>query len=381
MRITLSVLKADVGSVGGHTRPSDAMLAEARRRVAEAKAQKLIIDGYVSFTGDDIALTLSHTRGELNADLHQWAWKLFHAAGDIAKEEGNYGWKQDLLVDAPAGTIRGAGPAVAELSFEHNPVKENKVRPAEAFTIFAADKCGPGAYNLPLTLAWADPMYCSGLLLSPKMTKGFTFRIIDMNHTEGDRIIELQAPEDLYLIAALLRDNDRFAIEAITSRMYPDQQTVVVSAQRLHNISGTYSGKDDPVAIARTQGIFPASEEIPSPWALTHYVGGGARGSHVMPIMPVPINTPVTGNYNIPLVSALAFSMNPEGKFSHNAVDFFGTVAWDLVRIRAQEKALIMRSQGWSGAAMLPYSELEYGGIKQILADLDTRFQVRKTSP
>ena len=38
--------------------------------------------------------------------------------------------------------------------------------------VFAADKCGPGAYNLPLYLAFADPMYCAGLMLPP-MIKGF----------------------------------------------------------------------------------------------------------------------------------------------------------------------------------------------------------------
>jgi len=33
---------------------------------------------------------------------------------------------------------------------------------------------------------------------------------------------------------------------------------------------------------------------------------------------------------------------------------------WDVVRFKAQKKAIAMRSQGWSGAAMLPYAELEY---------------------
>ncbi|MFX5684782.1 fructose 1,6-bisphosphatase, partial [Acinetobacter baumannii] len=77
--------------------------------------------------------------------------------------------------------------------------------------VLAADKCGPGAYNLPVFLAFADPMYCAGLML-PQMIKGFRFRIIDMDNTAGDSIIELDAPEDAYHIAALLRDNERFGI-------------------------------------------------------------------------------------------------------------------------------------------------------------------------
>ncbi len=56
--------------------------------------------------------------------------------------------RQDLLVDAPSGNIRGAGPAVAEIEFELDPIKTNAVRPVESFMVLAADKCGPSAYTL-----------------------------------------------------------------------------------------------------------------------------------------------------------------------------------------------------------------------------------------
>ena len=78
---------------------------------------------------------------------------------------------------------------------------EFEERPNEPFIFFAADKTDPGAYNLPFYLAFADPMHNSGLLLSPKMAKGFTFTIMDVNYTEGDRIIELNAPDELYTIS------------------------------------------------------------------------------------------------------------------------------------------------------------------------------------
>ena len=35
-----------------------------------------------------------------------------------------------------------------------------------------------------------------------------------------------------------------------------------------------------------------------------------------------------------------------------------------------------IRRQGFSGPAMLPYGELEYGGIVRILEKLETRFRV-----
>jgi len=375
MKLTLSVIKADVGSIGGHTKPSVRMMTAVRKEVDNAIAKGLLLDGFVSHTGDDIAMTMSHLRGPDNPDVHQFAWDTFIKATAIASEYGLYGAGQDLLKDAPSGNVRGAGPAVAEIELEHNPVKSNKVRPAESFMVLAADKCGPGAYNLPLFLGFADPMYCAGLML-PRLIKGFRFHIIDMDNTQGDSILELDAPEDYYRLAALLRDNERFGIDSIYSRT-DGEKAAAVSAQRLHNIAGTYTGKDDPVAIVRNQGIFPAPEELISPFAKAHFVGGDARGSHVMPLMPVPLNTPVTGLYCLPLVSCIGFSLNAKGKFSDSYIDFFDNPAWDAVRLKAQEKGIEMRSQGWSGAAMLPYAELEYSGFRDTVTGLVNRFALR----
>jgi fructose 1,6-bisphosphate aldolase/phosphatase len=375
MRLTISGIKADVGSIGGHTKPTVEMLDKVKNNVAQAIASGLIIDGFVFHVGDDIAIVMTHTKGKDNESIHQFAWDSFLDATAIAQEFGLYGAGQDLLVDAPSGNVRGAGPGVAEIEFEHDPHKGNETRPAESFNVFAADKCGPGAYNLPMFLGFADPMYCGGLML-PKMINGFKFRVIDMNNTDGDSILELNAPEDYYKLTVLLRDNERFGIERISSRTYEDQDSVAISAQRLHNIAGTYTGKDDPIAIVRNQGIFPAPEELVSPFAKAHYIGGDARGSHVMPLMPVPMNTPVTGIYCLPIVECLGFSISAEGKFSTHYVDFFDNPAWDLTRLKAQEKAMHMRDQGWSGPAMLPYSELEYSGFRNIVEGLEAQFEI-----
>jgi fructose 1,6-bisphosphate aldolase/phosphatase len=93
--------------------------------------------------------------------------------------------------------------------------------------------------------------------------------------------------------------------------------------------------------------------------------------------MPVPINTPVSGIYCLPLVSCLGFSLDAQGHFTDGYIDFFDNVAWDAVRVKAQEKAMAMREQGWSGAAMLPYSELEYSGFRNHLEGLLERFAVK----
>lgn len=373
MRVTISVVKADVGSVGGHTRPSPRMLEAVREKVQGAVERGVLIDGTVVHIGDDIAIIASHTHGRGAPAVHELAWNAFMRATEVAKRYGLYGAGQDLLVDAPSGNLRGAGPAVAELEFEHT---LEPPRPAESFMVLLADKCGPGAYNLPLYLAFADPMYCAGLML-PQMIEGFAFEIIDMDNARADSVVRLNAPEDAYRITALLRDNERFGIDAIFSRRY-GVQAAAVSAQRLHSIAGKYTGKDDPVAIVRNQGIFPAPEELLSPFTKAHYVGGDARGSHNMPLMPVAVNTAVTGSYCIPVVACIGFSMDRDGRFSDSFVDFFDNPAWDEVRLRAQRKAHEIRSQGWSGPAMLPYSELEYGGFRETVTGLLERFRHRE---
>ncbi len=366
MRITLSVIKADIGSVGGHTLPSQAVLEAVRERVFPQRG-KLLVDAYVCHTGDDVCLILSHRHGVGHPDVHGLAWEAFRAGAEVAKRQGLYGAGQDLLKDAFSGNVRGLGPGAAEMEFEE--------RPNEAVVVFAADKTEPGAFNLPLYLAFADPMYCSGLLLSTELHQGFRFRIMDVDYTEADRTITLDAPERLYDIAALLRDTHRYVIESIWSRKYPHEQAAAVSTTRLRNIAGRYVGKDDPVAVVRVQKIFPATEEFGPPFALAPFVAGDTRGSHNLPLMPVPINTPASTFFCVPMVSGLAFSVH-EGHFTE-PTDLFADPFWAHVRERAAAKAVEMRKQGFFGPAMLPMSELEYGGITARLEALEQEFTVR----
>jgi fructose 1,6-bisphosphate aldolase/phosphatase len=336
MRVTISVIKADVGSIGGHTLPSGELLAVVRDHV-EHERQKLIIDARVCHTGDDIALIMSHTHGTDHAAVHALAWEAFRLGTETARRQGLYGAGQDLLKDAFSGNVRGLGPGSAEIAFEE--------RPNEAFIVLAADKTEPGAYNLPLYLAFADPMYSSGLLLSEALRK-----------------------------AALLRDTHRYVIASIWSRTYPDEQAAAVSTSRLRNIAGRYVGKDDPVAVVRVQKIFPATEEFGPPFAVAPFVAGDTRGSHTLPLLPVRINTPASFFFCCPIVSALAFSVH-DGIFAE-PVDLFADPFWNAVRDRTARKALEMRRQGFFGAAMLPMSELEYGGIMDRLGRLDGEFSV-----
>lgn len=373
MEVTVSVIKADVGSPGGHTKPSDTMLQCAKDLVDKAVANGDLLDGQVTHTGDDIALTMVHKHGSGADQVHQFAWNAFLAATEIAKQEGNYAAGQDLLVDAPSGNIRGAGPGVAEITFELLPSH----RPAETFMVFTGDKCAPGMFNLPLYLAFADPMHNTGLLLAPDLTEGFIVSVIDMNHTAADRVVEITLPEQHLLLAAVLRNPDRFAVEAIYSRKYVGEQIVSVAATRLHNIKGIYTGKDDPCAIIRTQKIFPAPEEILEPWlTIDQIITGNCRGSHNMRICQMPINSSVTGAYCFPIVSAVGYSLSREGKLSER-IDFFGNPIWDGVRLRVQEKGAEFRRQGFFGVAMASEAELAYTGLVKLGERLDGMFEIR----
>jgi fructose 1,6-bisphosphate aldolase/phosphatase len=363
--VTLSAIKADVGSVGGHTEPSPEMLKVAWEMV-NAQRGRLLIDFRVTHTGDDICLLMTHRHGVGAEPIHRLAYDVFLAAGSVAERQGLYGAKQDLLRSEFSGNVQGMGPGVAEMEIAE--------RPAEPFMVLTADKTEPGAFNHLLYLTFCDPMYCSGLLLSPDIGKGFTFTIVDVDYTDAERVITLHAPEELYDLAALLRDTGRFVIKSIHSRAHPEEQAAVLSTTRLKHIAGRYVGKDDPVAIVRTQKIFPATEEFGLAFSKVPFVAGDARGSHTMPLAPVPINSDASIFYCLPIVSAAGYSVR-DGALT-GPVDLFRNPVWDVFRETAARKGAEMRAQGFFNPAMLGMEELEYGGIMERLKALEKRFVV-----
>lgn len=366
MKVTLSVIKADTGSVGGHNRPSDAMIAKAKERIIEGIGNTLLSDGRVSFTGDDIALLMVHNRGVDNSDIHKFAWDTFVETTKIAKSQGLYGAGQDLLKDAFSGNVRGMGPGSAEIEFEE--------RQAEPFIVFAADKCGPGVFNYPLFECFANPYHNAGLLLAPDMRGGFTFTIMNVNFTEGDKVVTLKAPVDYYDICTLLRDPNRYVIESVVENA-TGLQAAVASTSRLHNIAGKYVGKDDPVAIVRTQKQFPSTGEILSPWALAHYTLGDNRGSHHVAVMPVKQGSIISYFDGPTIVSAAGYCVH-EGKLTE-PVDYFDQPFWDVVREKAAKKTMEIRAQGFYGPSMAGMDELEYTGVVENLKRLDEKFTIR----
>ena len=343
MKITVSVIKADVGGIGGHTLPSDGLIDAVKKTVKDSG--DLLIDHYIGYCGDDVHIVMSHTHGVDNNEIHKLAWDAFMAGTQVAKEEGLYGAGQDLLKDSFSGNIKGMGPGVAEMEFEE--------RPNEAFTVFAADKTEPGAFNYPFYRMFVDALSNTGLIVNESLARGVNINIMDV---EKAKIAELSLWEDKPSIEAALMYPGRYVVSTVTTK---DGEPIVASStDRLHNIAGTYVGKDDPICIVRTQKNFPATEEVGSVFNNPHYVAGNTRGSHNMPLMPVKLNSPATINFCIPIVQALVFSMH-NGKFV-GPFDGFSTPDWDYIREIATKKALAMRSQGFVHPATLVPSELEY---------------------
>ncbi len=360
MKITVTAIKADIGSIGGHTRPSDEVLEAVGNFVRENSRSAGIIDSYISYTGDDIHLLMSHRNGVDNKKIHKIAWDAFKLGTEIAKKQGLYGAGQDLLKDSFSGNVKGMGPGVAEMEFEE--------RANEAFALITMDKTEPGAFNFPIYRLFCEPSANTGLIVNPALARGVKMVIMDVMENKK---AELSIPEDNFLIAALLMYPGRYVIDTVHNKTEP---IFVATTDRLHNIAGTYIGKDDPAAIIRLQKNFPATEEACSMFRLAHYVAGDTRGSHHMPLMPVKIKTSATTNYCIPIVSCVIFSMH-DGRFTAFA-DAFETPDWDYYRTRAVKKAEFMREQGFVHPATLIPEELEYNkGYQAMMAEAKKKFK------
>ncbi len=77
MKTTVSLIKADVGSVAGHSRPHPAMMEECRKTLSGGVERGTINDFFVTRVGDDINLLMTHSRGEDDPEVHRLAWDAF----------------------------------------------------------------------------------------------------------------------------------------------------------------------------------------------------------------------------------------------------------------------------------------------------------------
>lgn len=360
-KITVSVIKADIGGYVGHGAVHPDLIEHVTERLAAAKGS-LLVDFSVSSVGDDINMVMSHDRGVNDEAIHELAWQVLQSGTEVAKELKLYGAGQDLLADAFSGNIRGLGPGVAEMEFIE--------RPSEPVLVFMADKTEPGAWNLPLYRIFADPFNTPGLVIDPKMHRGFTFEVHDL---KNDRQIRLNCPEESYDLLALIGTPGRYVINTVYSREL-DEVSAAATTQRLNLIAGRYVGKDDPSLIVRCQSGLPAVGEVLEAFATPHLVGGWMRGSFTGPLMPCAQREAHPTRFDgPPRVICLGYQI-ADGAFI-GPRDMFDDPAFDEARHLANQVANYMRRQGPFEPHRLPADEMEYTTLPQVLARLADRFE------
>jgi fructose 1,6-bisphosphate aldolase/phosphatase len=368
-KITVSVIKCDVGSLVGHHITPQPLLDLAEKRLADAQEKKVIKSHYVFHAGDDLELLMLHQRGEENSQIHKLAWDTFQEASAKAKKLKLYGAGQDLLKTAFSGNVRGMGPGCAEFEIEE--------RASEPIVVFAADKASGSAFNFPLYRIFADPCSTAGLVIDPTMAGGFKFEVLDVKE---NRKVVLKCPEELYELVALVGTTERYTISRIW-RAKDDLICAATSTTRLSLIAGKYVGKDDPVSIMRAQFGFPAVGEILVPFMHSYFVEGWMRGSHWGPIMPVGLkDSQCTVFDGPPRMVAIGFQIcdgaiacDDEGK--PMICDLFDDPAFDMARREAVEYASALRQMGEFEPARLPAETLEYTSLPQVLEKLKSRFE------
>jgi len=361
MKTTISVIKADVGSISGHLVAHPALLETCDEVLGKALEEGLLEDYYITRCGDDIDMIMTHRNGEENEEVHETAFNAFMKATDLAKELKLYGAGQDLLSDTFSGNIKGMGPGVAEMEF--------KERPSDPVIVFCCDKTEPGAFNLPLYRLFADPFNTAGLTIDPSMHDGFKFEVFDV--IEHRKVI-MSCPEESYDLLALLGSTGRYVIKRIFKKN--GEIAASISTERLNLMAGAYIGKDDPAAIVRAQSGFPSAGEVVEPFAFPHLVSGWMRGSHNGPLMP-------TAQYDAnpirfdgpPRVIGLGFSV-ADAKLGL-PVDLFDDPAFDRTREQASTIADYMRRHGPFEPHRLPSEEMEYTSLPGVLEKLEDRFE------
>jgi len=362
MKVTLSVIKADVGGYVGHSSSHPDVLNKAEQSMASAKKAGLLIDYHVTRCGDDLQLIMTHRQGEENDQIHKLSWDTFVECTEVAKKLKLHGAGQDLLADAFSGNVKGMGPGVAEAQFDE--------REAETIIIFMADKTASGAWNLPLYKIFADPFNTIGLVIASNMHGGFSFEVHDVKESKK---ITFNAPEEIYDMLVFMGAPGRYAVKAVYHRE-SGEIAAVSSTQKLSLMAGRYIGKDDPVCIVRSQGKFPAVGEVLEPFACPNIVEGWMRGSHHGPLMPVAVNESNPSRFDgPPRVIAAGFQLS--GGMLVGPRDMFDDLAFDNARQQAKDIADILRRLGPFEPHRLPLDEMEYTTMPEVMKKLEGRFE------
>jgi fructose 1,6-bisphosphate aldolase/phosphatase len=342
--LTLSDIKADAGGKVGHTTPVTLFEFASRASLTEAQEQGLIQDFRVFSVGDDLHLVMYHRHGVDSNDIHLLAFRAFWRVVWVTELIGYkpYGLAQDLKIGPAtqgkrvddlaepsdrfiallpeylpdpersylekiqkaqanwkggrgsvevkkpfAGNVTGQGPGFAELP----------LRGQSQMGLFAADKCGPAAFNIPLYHAALKALSQEGF--RSRYGRSLAFEIFDVhNHTRIflDAQTHRQEIEDLLGATNLFNVKRMWSLpqgsarpEAIEAAI--EEILLAASTEKLGIISGgEYVGKDDPVLLGVSELVNPIFEYMKTGFYMTQ---GDERGSHYMMLSPKPLSEAV----------------------------------------------------------------------------------------
>lgn len=393
---TLSDIKADAGGKVGHTTPTTLFGSVARASLCEAKESGLIRDFQVFAVGDDMHLLMSHRRGVDANDIHLLAFRTFWRMVWVTELIGYkpYGLAQDLKI-GPAtkgkrvDDLAEPSERFVELLAEHLPEPErsylDKIRTAQAtwkgglasvevrkpfagnvtgqgpgfaelplkdiwrVGLFAADKAGPAAFNVPLYRAVEKAL--AQERFRSRHGESLAFEIFDVhNHTR----IFLDARAHREDIETLLGATNLFNVKRLWSlpQMVAQREAVegavqdillAASTEKLALITGgEYVGKDDPVLLGVEELVTPIFEYMKTRFYMTQ---GDERGSHYMMLLPKPLSEAVATVRSRGLQVGLVVSLSPRGIAELR--DVYAEPSFREARIRLDQiNARFWRAQG-----------------------------------
>ena len=101
---------------------------------------------------------------------------------------------------------------------------------------------------------FVDSLSNTGLIVNKSLASGVKINVMDV---EEGKIAELSLWEDKPTLEAALMYPGRYVVATVTTKQ--GEPILSASTDRLHNIAGTYVGKDDPICISQNTKEFPSN--------------------------------------------------------------------------------------------------------------------------
>lgn len=296
--LTLTAIKVDIGSVGERLRFSSPQLLGLRQQLAQAVEEQILTDFDMTQAGRALCLLMVHPHGNDSPVIRRFVRQF-----------------STLSLTRPWVNLD-----VAEIAFDPT----TKVQQTENFLLLTAEQWGPSAYNLPLWSVFSSQMFGGGLLL-PQFKPTFRLLISD-DLAAGEPPQELTLPDQQQALMELLRDEDRFHIQAIYSGRYPYQQIVAVAKEQQPHLLDPNTSNSGPLALIHTDGCFPSPSAFIRLFLnaqLPELVEQGDQATaYSLPIRTAESRQPQ------PTVACVAYTVNQYGKLA-TRVDLFSQHDWE----------------------------------------------------